>query len=374
MSIKGPDGQSYTLASFLGRGGFGEVFRAEDEANTTVAVKFVNSEFFQDDQILFALLNEAKAASRVTHENVLRVLHAGKSDDLGPYLITEFADSGTLADLISEQRKQGPMDIERTKNLMLQVALGCQAINNILIHRDLKPDNIFRHGSRLKIGDFGIAKLVDESTRTHTFKGIQHVRYKCPESWRFEMKTVKIDVYSAGLIFYEILSLKHPLQDAVRDPSDWRDCEQAHLTNIPSSLRKIRPEIGLTLAQLIDRMISKRPEDRPEWSEIIQRLNSTIDTVPPDPGIAAALAAAIKRKEERDKVAAKAEQRRLNLQMKDELYKTSCQQLLRQLGRSCGRIQRTVPGRSNRGDSEGERHDLSPCGTQPDQFVFLQFT
>src|ERR1700678_2339800 len=109
--VDGPNGATYRLTAFVGRGGFGEVFRAEGTDRVAVAVKFINPDYFADSQVHFSLLNEAQTASRVKHENVLRLLYIGKSEDLGTYLVSEFADGGTLADLIARQRNLGkPMD------------------------------------------------------------------------------------------------------------------------------------------------------------------------------------------------------------------------------------------------------------------------
>jgi eukaryotic-like serine/threonine-protein kinase len=328
--VVGPGGSVYDLAQFLGRGGFGEVYRAVDSAGQSVAVKFINHSYVGDSQVVFSLLNEARSASRIEHENVLRLVHVGDSAEYGPYLVSEFADGGTLERQINRQRETGkPFAIDYAVGLMLQIGLGCQAINNVVIHRDLKPDNIFFLGSTLKVADFGISKVVDETTRSHTFKGIQHIRYKSPESWRFETNTAKIDIYSVGLIFYEVLSLVHPLDEAVTSQADWREWESAHLTFIPKSLRSVRPEVGLTIAQLVDRMIAKRPSDRPEWSEILQRLNSPVENQARS-DLDTAVALAVQRKEERQRQAAETEKTRITAQQEIELYKTSCELLLGQ--------------------------------------------
>ncbi len=327
--IVGPEDGIYVISAFLGRGGFGEVFRAENSAGHNVAIKFIYQENFTASQLPFAFLNEARSASLVKHDNVLQLLYVGQSDTFGPYLISELAEGGTLADLIEKQRKAGELiDVDRSRRLMLEIALGCQAINSVLIHRDLKPDNIFVLSSQLKIGDFGISKLVEESTRAHTFKGIQHFRYKAPESWRFEANTTKIDVYSAGLIFYEIVSLTHPLLASIRNPSDWQEWSTAHLTKIPTSLRTVRPEVGSNIAQLVDRMLSKRPQDRPDWSDVLQKLNLTNEKVESNSGLAVAISSAIQRKDERDRQTVEAERRRNEEIRKNDLYKTSCELLI----------------------------------------------
>ena len=95
----------------------------------------------------------------------------------------------------------------RAVEMMIDIAQGARAINEKLVHRDIKPDNILIEGKTLKIGDFGISKFVDESTRLQTFKGGQHIAYMAPEGWVGEANTFKLDVYAVGLVFFEILAL-----------------------------------------------------------------------------------------------------------------------------------------------------------------------
>ena len=120
---------------------------------------------------------------------------------------------------------------------MIDIAQGVRAINERLIHRDIKPDNILIDDTHLKIGDFGISKVIDEQTRTMTFKGGQHIFYMAPEGWEGQTNTFKLDVYSVGLVFYEILTLNHPLRQFVPDPNDWRDWQKAHLFSACPDIR-----------------------------------------------------------------------------------------------------------------------------------------
>src|SRR6267142_4006201 len=136
----------------------------------------------------------------------------------------EYISGGSLAHVL---RAGTPIPLGRTIEMMIDIAQGTKAINEKLIHRDIKPDNVLIEGGKLKIGDFGISKFVDESTRLHTFKGAQHVAYMAPEGWQNQTNTVKLDVYSVGLVFYEILSLKHPLLRHVCDPTNFLDWEKA---------------------------------------------------------------------------------------------------------------------------------------------------
>ena len=133
--------------------------------------------------------------------------------------------------------------------LMRGVALGAQAINEHLVHRDIKPDNILLDGPSDKpiprIADFGIAKIATEPTRPETFKGIQPVWYMAPEACRQEKNTYKMDVYSVGLVFYQILTLNHPLLSFVTDPTDWVQWREVHLTHACPDVRNTRTDVPL---------------------------------------------------------------------------------------------------------------------------------
>ncbi len=197
-----------------------------------IAVKVLPVGQLSDDTSRRALLNEIKAAQQINHPNVVRVLHVdeGSNPDLGPYVCMEYVTGGTLMQLLRAQGKastQAPL--ARALEMMIDIAQGVRAINEKLIHRDIKPDNILIEGKILKISDFGISKFVDESTRLHTFKGGQHVAYMAPEGWAGDKNTHKLDVYAVGIVFFEILTTKHPLLPRVKDQGNTLDWEKAHL-------------------------------------------------------------------------------------------------------------------------------------------------
>ncbi len=276
QEINGPQNESFRIIDFLGRGAFGEVYRATGvSTGVVIAVKLLPLGEMADGPERVALLNETRAARQITHPNVVQVLYVddGRNNDIGPYVCMEYVSGGTLASLLRGQNQAGALiPIARAVEMMIDIAQGARAINEKLIHRDIKPDNVLIEGKTLKIGDFGISKFLGESTRPETFKGGQHVAYMAPEGWASKENTYKLDVYAVGLVFFEILALRHPLLSKVPDPNNFLDWERAHLFEACPDIRSRRPETPLSLAQLLLRMAAKRPQQRPDWTEVLQVL------------------------------------------------------------------------------------------------------
>lgn len=281
--ITGPNRERFRIESRLGSGSFGEVYRAVGvTSGMLVAVKMVPAQKLEDPTTLAVrtVLNEVRADMvKINHPNVVRILHvdSGTDSKVGPYVMMEYVGGGTLHALLDRRRGESkPFTLNEAVSLMRGIALGTQAVNEHLVHRDIKPDNILLDGPadapRPRIADFGIAKVASDPTRPETFKGIQPVWYMAPEVWRGETNTRKIDVYSAGLVFYEVLTLEHPLLSYVRDPTDWVKWREVHLSVPCPDVRAVRPEIPLSLAKLIMRMTDKSPGNRPDWDEVLAGL------------------------------------------------------------------------------------------------------
>lgn len=328
----GPNGETFKTTDFLGQGAFGEVYRAEGEASgTVVAVKLLPLGALAAPESRLTLLNEIRAAQQIKHPNVVQVLHVndGTESPIGPYVVMEYISGGSLAKVL---RARAQLPLKRAIEMMIDIAQGANAINAQLIHRDIKPDNVLIEGGTLKIGDFGISKFVDESTRLHSFKGAQHIGYMAPEGWENQTNTIKLDVYSVGLVYYEILTLKHPLLQHVKDPSNFLDWEKAHLYKQCPDVRTLRSDVPLSVAQLLSRMVSKRPGDRPYWDEVLKVLSQPeVDSTTKNPTVTAAVEAAVARKEEdkRKELESLAQQDRRQKQL--DLYRYSCADLLAQL-------------------------------------------
>ncbi|MBZ5525642.1 MAG: serine/threonine protein kinase, partial [Acidobacteriia bacterium] len=305
--IPGPS-EAFTIIDFLGNGAFGEVYRAAGKASgKIVAVKLLPIGSLEDESSKAALLNEIKTALQIVHPNVVQVLDFSDQNlDLGPYLVMEYVSGGNLARLIKTQRAAATLiPLPRVREMMIDIAQGSRAINQKLIHRDIKPDNVLIEGTALKIGDFGISKFVDESTRSKTFKGGQHVAYMAPEGWEGITNTVKIDTYSVGILFYQITSLVHPFEKTTGNSNDWRIWEKAHLFEPCPDVRTVRSEVDIATAQLIQRMAAKRPQERPDWDEVLRVLTTPQPTViaAANQPITAAVEAALKKRQEQEKAA-----------------------------------------------------------------------
>jgi eukaryotic-like serine/threonine-protein kinase len=332
-TLIGPNNEAFKITDFLGKGGFGEVYRAVGGVSGgLVAVKLLPVGVLASDESKLALLNEVKAAQHVKHPNVVEVLFVGDgaSSLVGPYVVMEYVSGGNLAQLLRKQAQSGTLiPLNRAIEMMIDIAQGARAINETIIHRDIKPDNILIEGRTFKIGDFGISKFVDESTRLATFKGGQHVAYMAPEGWHNLPNTFKLDVYSVGLVFYQILTNKHPLLDKVRDSSSFLEWEKVHLYEQCPDARSLRSDTPLSLTQLLSRMVSKRSADRPTWDEILDILSrpEAVGTAP-NPSVSAAVEAAVAKQQELEKHKLRLAEQQNEREKFLGLYGFSCEALL----------------------------------------------
>ncbi len=335
-TFAGPDAETFKTTDFLGNGAFGEVYRAVGEVSgTVVAVKLLPVGILASDSSKVALLNEVKAAQQVKHHNVVQVLFVndGSASQIGPYVVMEYVSGGTLAKLLRVQEQSGrQIPLNRAIEIMIDIAQGARAINEKIIHRDIKPDNVLIEGTTFKIGDFGISKFVDESTRLHSFKGGQHIAYMAPEGWQDLPNTIKLDVYSVGLVFYQILTAKHPLLDKVKDPSNFLDWEKAHLYQQCPDVRSLRQDVPLSMAQILLRMVSKRPADRPSWDEVLSILSEPEAAGPvQNASVAAAVEAAVARRQQLEKKNLEMVEQQNEREKQLGLYRYSCNALLEEL-------------------------------------------
>jgi serine/threonine protein kinase len=270
--------EGFQVIGTLGNGSFGIVYEVRDiNTGNRYALKTINTYMLNPNDIK-VLINEGNLASLIEHENVLRVFyfHDGNTyPHLPPYMLMEFADGGTLEYLINDRRaKQAYFSNDELRSLFLSLALGMKAINEKLVHRDIKPDNILFANGVLKVADFGLSKVTGALTRTQTFKGINHIKYCAPEAWLLEKNTPAMDMYSLGIVFYELATLNYPY--SVKTTGDIIEAwKSAHLTQISQAPNKLNSSLDIDLTQLVMKMISKRPENRyPTWDDVIQRIGT----------------------------------------------------------------------------------------------------
>lgn len=271
--IKDDKNETYVLDTVIGRGGFGDVYKAYRESdNFVVAVKVLSTSFGDSDSLL-SFQRELLQTQLVSSENVIKYyyVHNGKVfSEYPPYIIMEYAEGGTLNDLINKQRATGnQFDLSVILEMLSQLANGMKEISKFLVHRDIKPENILIRNGKLKISDFGLSKLSDVSTRTMTFKGYGTQKYAAPEVWNNDKNTIQIDIYSMGIVFYELATLQYPYDIGLN-----KDYEKAHLYSAIKSPSNYNRELPQNIVSVIIRMLEKPTQKRfKNWDEIISGLS-----------------------------------------------------------------------------------------------------
>ncbi len=203
----------YRLLRVLGVGGMGIVFQAEDlKLNRQVAIKLIRPKRFKDKNATQRFLTEARAAARLTHDNIVTVYHVGQHGDI-PYLVMQLLSGQSLADRMREERK---LDVLATLQITRQIALGLAAAHaEGMLHRDIKPDNIWLEATsdRVKILDFGLAQLALPDAKSPDeiiLAGTPN--YIAPERIRGQPGDPRSDLFSLGVVLYEMLSGHKPFQ------------------------------------------------------------------------------------------------------------------------------------------------------------------
>jgi serine/threonine protein kinase len=280
------ESETYEVIKPIGSGQFGIVYELKSPSGDSFALKTIVTAWL-NPSALNTLINEGHLAMEIQHPHVLRVFffNDGKQyAQLPPYMIMEFADGGTLEDML-DHRRSDRVQFEQHElvDMFRQLALAMRAINAKLVHRDIKPSNILLCDRQLKVSDFGLSKVVGSATRSHTFKGINHIRYCAPEAWQLEKNTASMDMYSMGIVFYELATLAFPydVQDKGDVVQSWKN---AHMTQASKDPREHNGQLSPVTAQIIEKMISKRPKDRYQsWDEVLLRLEeSEFPGTPPE--------------------------------------------------------------------------------------------
>lgn len=252
-------GGRYDLQEQVGGGGMAVVYRALDTMlGRQVAVKMLRSQFAGDEEFVSRFRREAQSAASLSHPNIVNLYDVGVTSANEYYIVMEYVDGPTLKDVI---RERGPLSVEESVGITKQI---CDALEHAhtrqIIHRDIKPHNILLTKSgQVKVTDFGIARAITGNTITHHHEDsvLGSVHYFSPEQARGGATDAKSDIYSLGVVMYEMVTkqlpfsgdspvsvaLKH-LRDDFVDPREWN------------------PSIPQSVENIILRCLAKSPDDR----------------------------------------------------------------------------------------------------------------
>jgi len=256
----------YTIMALLGVGGMGEVYLATDtKLDRQVAVKILNEKFNRHEANLPRFIREAKAASALNHPNILVIHEIGETDD-AHFIVSEYIKGQTLREIVSA----APMNLPDVLDIGVQIAHALSAAHQVgLVHRDIKPENIMiRPDGYVKILDFGLAKLVEQKVigleastakQNQTAKGLilGTVNYMSPEQAKGERVDERTDIFSFGVLLYELLAGRTPFAgDSVSETF-------ANLLNAqPQPLARFAAGVPDELQRIVLKMLRKSADER----------------------------------------------------------------------------------------------------------------
>ena len=267
----------YTIERPLGSGGMAEVFLAHDEVlDRDVAVKVLRSQYAGDEEFYERFRREATSAAGLSHPNIVQVYDRGEVDDGTCYIAMEYVSGGTLKERLDER---GPMEPERALAVAGQVAEALWAAHERgVIHRDIKPHNILvTDMGHLKVTDFGIARAASAATISATNAVFGTAGYLSPEQALGEPATPRSDLYSLGIVLYELLTGVVPY----RADNPVAVCMK-HVTEPLTPPRGLDPTIPEAVDALVVKMLAKDPADRPaSASELLDDIEGVRRGAPP---------------------------------------------------------------------------------------------
>jgi serine/threonine-protein kinase len=253
----------YRIVGLLGRGGMGEVYRADDlKLGQPVALKFLPRGLDQDARHLELFLNEVRSARQVSHPNVCRVFDVGEVEvpQAGPgqvqhYLSMEYVDGEDLASLL---RRIGRLPQDKAIQIARQLCAGLAAAHEQgILHRDLKPANVMIDGrGRAKITDFGLAGLAEQIEQRDLRSGTP--TYMAPEQLAGKEVTLRSDVYALGLVLYELFTGKRPFR--ADTPAELAQAQQESTPTTPSDFVEALDPVA---ERAIMRCLERDPAERP---------------------------------------------------------------------------------------------------------------
>ncbi|HEY8187461.1 MAG TPA: protein kinase [Pyrinomonadaceae bacterium] len=265
-SLIGQQLSHYEITGLLGEGGMGTVYLAHDaRLGRKVAVKLLPPYFTGDQNRLYRFEQEARAASALNHPNIITIHEIGESDS-GRYLVTEFVEGQTLRERLTQSR----MGLSEALAVITQVASALAAAHEAgIVHRDIKPENLMiRRDGLVKVLDFGLAKLTESqqpavdtqaATAIKTDAGVVMgtVRYMSPEQARGQKVDARTDIFSLGVVLYEMVTGEAPFEGASAG-----DVIAAILITEPPPLAQYAPDLPVELDGIVTKSLAKDKEKR----------------------------------------------------------------------------------------------------------------
>ncbi len=254
----------YLIKGLIGRGGMASVFKAHDPGiGRDVAIKFLHASFCADEDYRARFLQEARAAGGLSHQNIVTVHDVGEIEGR-PYMAMELLEGEPLNEVMSKGAQLAVRDVI-VIGIQLAKALG-YAHRRGIVHRDIKPGNIMlqRRDMSIRVTDFGIAHVdsPDAEQRTRVGDVLGTPQYMSPEQTRGEKLDGRSDLFSTGILLYQLLTGKRPFQGDTLIAVAVRIANES-----PEPIEKLRPEVPTSVRRVIDRCLSKLPEKRFQTGE-----------------------------------------------------------------------------------------------------------
>ena len=268
----------YTVRELIGTGGMANVYKAvvgpggPVPEGTVVAVKVLRQELMHDPDLVRRFKNESKAISLLNHPNIVKVYDVSVSENL-QYIVMEYVDGMTLREYLNE--RGGKLTSRETVHFISQILKALDhAHHNGVVHRDIKPQNIMLlDNGQLRMMDFGIARISRAENQLTGGKAMGSVHYISPEQAKGDETDFTSDIYSVGVMMYEMLSGHLPF-----DADDVVEVAIKQISDKPQSLQELAPNVPHGLVEITERAMAKRPDNRyASAAEMLGALNAYVE-------------------------------------------------------------------------------------------------
>lgn len=267
----------YEILEKIGDGGMALVYSAKDHLlNRVVAVKILRDQFAHDEQFVERFRREARSAASLSHPNIVNIYDVGETEN-HHFIVMEYVQGSNIHDLIRNEEK---LSDKFVVDVGKQIAMGlAHAHYHGIIHRDIKPHNILiTNEGRVKVTDFGIAQAMSATNLTQTGMVLGSVHYFSPEQARGVNIQASSDLYSLGIVLYEMITGVQPFRADSAVAVALKQIQEE-----PPPLRNYRADLDGELADLVMRLLAKEPQHRPasaeEVTRIFQRIERRLDTI-----------------------------------------------------------------------------------------------